>query len=185
MVPRRIPIILFSIAALGVAACSSSAKPATKATTTSSSTPAVVTIAPTQTTGSAAGLVTIATVANTISSGTTTSVAGGSSTATTTLGRVVASPTDNVKLGDSGPGVDQIQTALKAAGYKVTVDSKFGAATDKAVKAFQKKAGLLQDGVVGPKTWTKLKAAAGSGGTSVTTTTVKKSTSATTTTVKK
>ena len=184
MVPRRIPIILFSIAALGVAACSSSAKPTTKATTTTSSTPAVVTIAPTQTTGTAAGLVTIATV-STISSGTTTSVAGGTSTATTTVGRVVASPTDNVKIGDSGPGVDQIQTALKAAGYKVTVDGKFGAATDKAVKAFQKKAGLLVDGVVGPKTWTKLKAAGSNGGTSVTTTTVKKSGTTTTTTIKK
>lgn len=32
------------------------------------------------------------------------------------------------------------------------VDGKFGSATEKAVKAFQKKAGIKQDGIYGPDT---------------------------------
>ena len=71
-------------------------------------------------------------------------------------------------MGDSGPGVKQIQTALAALGYKVTVDGNFGNQTATAVKAFQKKNSLATDGVVGPVTWAKL-----SGGGSTTTTTVK------------
>ena len=35
----------------------------------------------------------------------------------------------------------------------VPVTGTFDAATDKAVKALQKKHGLLVDGIVGPKTW--------------------------------
>ena len=34
-------------------------------------------------------------------------------------GRVVSRPNDNVHLGDTGPGVTQIQVALAALGYKV------------------------------------------------------------------
>lgn len=36
------------------------------------------------------------------------------------------------------------------------VDGKFGSATEKAVKAFQKKAGIKQDGIYGPDTHTAL-----------------------------
>ena len=111
---------------------------------------------------------------------TTTTQAGliaATTTASTTAARVVTSPSDNVKLGDSGSGVKQIQTALKAQGYAVTVDGTFGPKTDTAVKAFQKKNGLKQDGVVGPKTWAKL---SGSG---TTTTTIKSSGSTATTSV--
>lgn len=78
-------------------------------------------------------------------------------------------------LGDSGSGVKQIQTALVAHGYKLAVDGQFGPQTSQAVKDFQKKNGLAQDGVVGPATWAKLQA---SGSTSSTTT---KSSSSTTT----
>jgi peptidoglycan hydrolase-like protein with peptidoglycan-binding domain len=83
-----------------------------------------------------------------------------------------------VHLGDSGSGVKQIQTALVAHGFKVTVDGKFGAKTQAAVIAFQKSVSIKQDGIVGPATWKRLKAS----GTTATTTTVK---GATTTTVKK
>ncbi len=51
-----------------------------------------------------------------------------------------------------------IQKALKNAGYyKGTVDGKIGSATKEAVKAFQADNGLEPDGVVGRRTWDKLK----------------------------
>ncbi|MGZ4763332.1 MAG: peptidoglycan-binding domain-containing protein, partial [Ilumatobacteraceae bacterium] len=68
------------------------------------------------------------------------------------------------------------QTALVAKGYKVSVDGKFGAQTQKAVKAFQAKVGIKQDGIVGPATWSRLKSS--SSGT--TTTTIKAKTTTTT-----
>ncbi len=42
----------------------------------------------------------------------------------------------------------------------ITADGWFGSGTDKAVRAFQGSKGLLQDGVVGPKTWAALFATA-------------------------
>ena len=36
------------------------------------------------------------------------------------------------------------------------VDGDFGVKTKAAVMAFQKAKGLVQDGIVGPKTWSKL-----------------------------
>ena len=77
-----------------------------------------------------------------------------------------------MRKGDQGDGVKQIQQALKAAGYKVTVDGDFGNQTDAAVRQFQKKNNLKVDGIVGKVTWGKL-SAAGSGSSSATTTTVK------------
>ena len=51
-----------------------------------------------------------------------------------------------------------IQKALKNAGYyKGTMDGKIGSATKEAVKAFQRDNGLEPDGVVGRRTWDKLK----------------------------
>jgi peptidoglycan hydrolase-like protein with peptidoglycan-binding domain len=97
-------------------------------------------------------------------------------TPTTAAGRVVSSPSDSVGLGDSGSGVKQIQTALNAHGYKVTVDGSFGPKTEQAVKGFQAARGLKQDGVVGNATWAKLKAAPATTATKSTTTTVKATT---------
>lgn len=55
------------------------------------------------------------------------------------------------------PSAD-IQTALKNAGYyQGTVDGKVGPKTRDAVKAFQRDNGLEADGVVGRRTWSKLK----------------------------
>ena len=84
---------------------------------------------------------------------------------------------DNVRLGDTGSGVKQIQVALAAHGYKVSTDGVFGPQTSSAVKDFQKKNGLAPDGVVGPATWKKLQAASSS-----TSTTAAKSTTSTKTT---
>jgi len=51
-----------------------------------------------------------------------------------------------------------IQTALAGAGYYTgKIDGKIGPESQKAIKAFQADNGLKVDGIVGPKTWDKLK----------------------------
>ena len=63
----------------------------------------------------------------------------------------VAYPGHYLKLGAKDAEVKYLQQKLK-----VTVSGIFDLATDKAVKAFQKKHALTADGIVGPKTWAKL-----------------------------
>jgi peptidoglycan hydrolase-like protein with peptidoglycan-binding domain len=59
-----------------------------------------------------------------------------------------------LRQGASGEVVKQLQSALKDLGYDVgAVDGKFGAQTERAVKAFQKAQGIDVDGVVGAITW--------------------------------
>ena len=60
----------------------------------------------------------------------------------------------NTKKGNSYA----IQTILKRLGYTDvgSVDGYFGPNTQKAVKQYQDDEGLSVDGIVGPKTWTKL-----------------------------
>lgn len=55
-----------------------------------------------------------------------------------------------------GEDVRELQRLLKAAGGYVEIDGVFGPATKAAVKAFQHKAGLAEDGIVGEKTWKAL-----------------------------
>jgi peptidoglycan hydrolase-like protein with peptidoglycan-binding domain len=55
-----------------------------------------------------------------------------------------------LRVGSSGPEVAQVQTWLFA-------DGLFGVGTFDAVRAFQKKHGLSADGVIGPRTWAKLR----------------------------
>ena len=57
-------------------------------------------------------------------------------------------PGHYLKVGSKGEEVKFIQQQLK-----IVVTGNFEAGTDKAVKALQKKHGLLVDGIVGPKTW--------------------------------
>lgn len=64
-----------------------------------------------------------------------------------------------LRRGDKGNDVVMLQRYLINAGEslpKYGIDGDFGGETLKAVKSFQKKNGLVVDGIVGPKTWTKL-----------------------------
>ena len=62
-----------------------------------------------------------------------------------------------LKMGSKGPYVIQLQEILKKKGYPLEVDGDFGPATQAAVKDFQRVNQLTDDGIVGPKTWGKLK----------------------------
>jgi N-acetyl-anhydromuramyl-L-alanine amidase AmpD len=66
-----------------------------------------------------------------------------------------------LQRGATGESVDVLQIRLADHGHRVTVDGVFGAATEKAVKAFQSEHGLTVDGLVGPSTWAALDRAAG------------------------
>lgn len=60
---------------------------------------------------------------------------------------------ETLKIGAHGQSVAALQEKLETAGHQVHVDAAFGPATDRAVRAFQKDAGLTVDGVVGGRTW--------------------------------
>lgn len=52
----------------------------------------------------------------------------------------------------------EAQTALKKAGYyDGAIDGKLGAGSQRAIRAFQKDQGLESDGIIGKKTWARLK----------------------------
>ncbi|MDD4587560.1 MAG: peptidoglycan-binding protein [Heliobacteriaceae bacterium] len=81
--------------------------------------------------------------------------------------------TRQLKKGDTGEEVKQVQQLLSQAGfYQGKLDGEFGALTEKAVIAFQTKYKLVTDGLVGPQTWAKLTAVAGDGATNPGTSTV-------------
>ncbi|KUG02643.1 protein erfk/srfk precursor [hydrocarbon metagenome] len=59
----------------------------------------------------------------------------------------------NMKKGDSGSDVAQVQRMLKKLGYyKSKIDGYFGSFTEQAVKRFQADKALQADGIVGPRT---------------------------------
>ena len=61
-------------------------------------------------------------------------------------------------MGDGGYAVKVLQKKLAAAGFSEVgpADGDFGPKTEKALKAFQHKHGLVADGVAGPNTYAKL-----------------------------
>jgi peptidoglycan hydrolase-like protein with peptidoglycan-binding domain len=59
-------------------------------------------------------------------------------------------------VGSFGEDVKVLQTNLNKYGYNLVVDGIFGNKTSNAVKDFQGKNGLTVDGIVGPKTYSKL-----------------------------
>lgn len=81
--------------------------------------------------------------------------------------RAIERGVDRVVLrrGSVGPAVAHLQTLLRDLGYMTadvpTAAQKFGDATERAVRAFQRDQGLQVDGVVGPRTWVRLDEKAG------------------------
>ena len=57
-----------------------------------------------------------------------------------------------LRRGSKGAAVRDLQSSLNAAGAKLTVDGDFGKKTEAAVKAFQKGAELVVDGIADPNT---------------------------------
>jgi hypothetical protein len=64
----------------------------------------------------------------------------------------LAYPGSPVRLGSKGEAVKHVQRVVNAS----PIDGSFGGVTDRAVKAWQTKNGLLADGIVGPVTWRKM-----------------------------
>lgn len=68
-------------------------------------------------------------------------------------GEATSTNPNTLKYGSSGSRVTELQNNLKKLGYSVgTVDGKFGAATKRAVIAFQSANGLTPDGLAGTQT---------------------------------
>lgn len=61
-----------------------------------------------------------------------------------------------LRKGDTGKSVRVLQEGLNNHGFSLKLDSAFGPATEKAVRAFQKSEGLEADGVVGAYTWERI-----------------------------
>lgn len=72
---------------------------------------------------------------------------------------IPASALPTLKRGMKGEYVSLLQSKLVGKGYSVGscgIDGDFGSATEKAVKLFQKDHGLVEDGIVGSRTWAAL-----------------------------
>ncbi|MGN5592565.1 N-acetylmuramidase domain-containing protein [Stutzerimonas nitrititolerans] len=65
--------------------------------------------------------------------------------------------TELLRNGSRGLAVRNLQAALALAGHKINVDGDFGDNTEAAVRAYQRRVGLVDDGVAGPKTQAALK----------------------------
>ena len=61
-----------------------------------------------------------------------------------------------LSVGNRGVDVLALQYLLQARGISVTADGAFGSGTQTAVRTFQSRNGLQQDGKAGPATWAKL-----------------------------
>lgn len=59
--------------------------------------------------------------------------------------------------GDTGADVRELQARLISAGYSVERDGWFGDNTEAAVREFQRRVGLVADGIAGPKTLASLR----------------------------
>lgn len=64
--------------------------------------------------------------------------------------------TRNLKNGDHGEDVKELQRLLHTKGFDVSIDGAFGPGTDKIVRQYQTANHLTVDGVIGQNTWTLL-----------------------------
>lgn len=159
MTRLRIIALVGALSGLAFAACSSDDDSSSSSTT--ASTPA----SSSSTEGSDSSTAETTPGTDTESSATTAADTKATSTTVpstaTTIARVVTDPTDSVHGGDTGPAVNLIQYYLVSSGYDIEVDGKYGPVTENAVRDFQKKNNLTEDGIVGPVTWSRLEASAG------------------------
>jgi hypothetical protein len=65
-------------------------------------------------------------------------------------------PTSSVHIGDNGENVKWVQYELAEAGFSLKIDGDFGPKTLAAAKDFQQSCKIDVDGIVGPKTISKL-----------------------------
>jgi peptidoglycan hydrolase-like protein with peptidoglycan-binding domain len=70
--------------------------------------------------------------------------------------RMALQPWPEIQEGAKGHPVPSLQYHLRARGHTVTVDGDFGPKTATAVRAFQREKKLVEDGIVGPRTWSAL-----------------------------
>ncbi|WP_367863195.1 N-acetylmuramidase domain-containing protein [Pseudomonas guariconensis] len=61
-----------------------------------------------------------------------------------------------LRHGDRSSAVRDLQRKLNANGAKLVADGDYGVSTENAVRAYQRKAGLVADGIAGPKTLASL-----------------------------
>lgn len=61
-----------------------------------------------------------------------------------------------LKMGSKGQAVKELQNLLNKKGYTLKPDGDFGILTKASVMNFQRTQKLTDDGIVGPKTWSKL-----------------------------
>lgn len=72
-----------------------------------------------------------------------------------------------LRRGSTGLPVRRLQSRMTAVGFRLGgVDGRFGAKTEAAVRQLQRRADLVVDGVVGPKTWAVVNALEDEGGVS-------------------
>jgi peptidoglycan hydrolase-like protein with peptidoglycan-binding domain len=67
-----------------------------------------------------------------------------------------AYPGHTLQAGSRGEDVRRLQARLKERGWVIGVDGIFGPQTRSVVTSFQRRKGLVVDGIVGPKTWAKV-----------------------------
>jgi hypothetical protein len=68
-------------------------------------------------------------------------------------GESTAYPNVPLRMGSRGALVGRVQERLRARGWTIGVDQQFGPETDRIVRQFQRRRGLLDDGIVGRHTW--------------------------------
>lgn len=67
-------------------------------------------------------------------------------------------PSMMLRRGNSGEAVRELQRLLAAHGFEIRIDGVFGPGTEDILQQFQERAGLMPDGVAGPKTMAALSA---------------------------